>query len=214
MLRGQYETCLLPKASLVLAPEHRNENPTPLYLKKNLSYSGKIPYWLCFDCNLSVFYRGGFCHFANFGVQKYQTICSIKLGKISFFKMGVCCREHMLKHSVIKSLKCLKKYVYQYFLSAASMTPNNDYRGGNYHPPHSTLDFQVQDQNNFEAEPHFTSPPPHDEGYMIVCCPRSLKSLCYSYAYPFVVVLMIILGAGFVIWFFLGIKNRLFPHRS
>ena len=44
MLRGQYETCLLPKASLVFAPEHRNENPTPLYFKKNLSYSEKIPY--------------------------------------------------------------------------------------------------------------------------------------------------------------------------
>ena len=44
MLRGQDETCLGQEASLVLAPEHRNENPTPLYLKKNLSYSEKIPY--------------------------------------------------------------------------------------------------------------------------------------------------------------------------
>ena len=84
MLRGQYETCLLPKASLVLAPEHRNENPTPLYFKKNLSYSEKIPYWLCFDCNLSVFYRGGFWHFANFGVQKYRSWLP---KKIFFYKI-------------------------------------------------------------------------------------------------------------------------------
>ena len=106
-------------------------------------------------------------------------------------------------------MKCLKKYVYQYFLSAASMTPNNDYHGGNYHPPHSTLDFQVQDQNT----DYFTSPPPHDEGDMIVCCPRSLKSLCYSYIFPFVVVLTIILLiTGFMIWFFSQHIPRIVKH--